>query len=331
MKRRDVIALIARAAVASPIITRTWAAEGTRLIGVLMAFREGDPEGTVWLSAFVGGLQGLGWTVGGALRMEVRWAAGSVQRRQSAAEELVGMEPDVILSHGTPVTAALQRLTKTIPIVFVTVGDPVGSGYVKSLSHPGGNLTGFIFAEAAMGGKWLELLTQTAPRIKRAAIMFNPDTAPDRGTYYMPSFEAAARSLKVDAIGVPVHGDADIDAGVVALRRQPGGGLVAMGDPFLLVHRAPIISQTARNNIPAVYFQTVFVKEGGLLSYGPDNADIFRRAAPYVDRILRGAKPAELPVQVPTKFELAINLKTAKSLGLTVPPSLLAQADEVIE
>jgi len=247
------------------------------------------------------------------------------------AKELVNLQPDVILSHGTPVTHALQRETRTIPIVFVTVSDPVGDGFVASLPRPGGNLTGFIFAEAEMGGKWLELLTEIAPNVKRAAAMFNPDVAPQRGAYYLPSFEAAARSLKVEPITIPVHSDAEVETGIISFGHAPGGGLLAMPDNFLLVHRAPTILLAARNKVPAVYFHAVFAKDGGLLSYGPDNGDIFRRAAPYVDRILRGAKPAELPVQVPVKFEMAVNVKTAQALGLTIPQSILLRADQVIE
>ena len=263
--------------------------------------------------------------------MDVRWAAGNVDRMRMFAKELVDLQPDVILASTTPATAALQRETRTIPIVFVNVADPVGAGFVASLPRPGGNITGFINIEAAMAGKWLELLTEIAPGVKRAAIMFNPDTAPCGGSYYLPSFEAAARSFKVEPITAPVHSDAEIETVMTSLGREPGGGLVVMPDGFMFVHRAPIISLAARNNVPAVYSAPVFVRDGGLLSYGPDWADIFRRAASYVDRILRGAKPAELPVQLPVKFEMAVNLKTAKALGLTVPQSILLRADEVIE
>jgi putative ABC transport system substrate-binding protein len=229
------------------------------------------------------------------------------------------------------VTAAFQRETRTIPIVFLPVSDPVGDGFVAGLSHPGGNLTGFIFTEAEMVGKLLELLTEIAPGVKRVAAMFNADTAPSGGSYYLPKFEAAARSLKVAPIAAPVHSDDEIEAVITSLGREPRGGIVVMPESFLLVHRAPIILLAARNNVPAVYWYAVNAKDGGLLSYGPNVLDMFRRSASYVDRILRGEKPADLPVQLPVKFEMVVNLKTAKALGLTVPQSILLRADEVIE
>jgi putative ABC transport system substrate-binding protein len=241
------------------------------------------------------------------------------------------MRPEMILAATTPATAAVQRETRTIPIVFVSVSDPVGEGFVERLPRPGGNLTGFISEEASMAAKWLELLTEIAPTVKRAAIMFNPDTAPGGGSYYLPAFEAAARSLKVAPIAAPVHSDAEIEMVITSLGREPGGGVVVSTDAFMAVHRAPVILQAARNNVPAVYQTSVFAKDGGLLSYGPDRVDIFRRSASYVDRILRGAKPADLPVQLPIKFEMFLNAKTAKALGLAVPPSILQRADEVIE
>jgi putative tryptophan/tyrosine transport system substrate-binding protein len=218
-----------------------------------------------------------------------------------------------------------------IPIVFGAVADPVGEGFVASLSQPGGNITGFLFSEAEMGGKWLELLKEIAPSVKRAAMIFNPDTAPGRGSHYLPSFEAAARSLGIEPISEPVHNEAEIETVVTRLGHKPESGLVVIGDSFLVAHRKPIILAAAENKVPAVYFHAVFARDGGLLSYGPDNVDIFRRAASYVDRILRGASPAELPVQVPIKFETVINLKTAKALGLTVPLTLQVAAAEVIE
>src|SRR6266404_6181116 len=223
-----------------------------------------------------------------------------------------GHTPDVILSHGTAVTAAFQKETQTIPIVFVIVSDPVGSGFVASLPSPVGNLTGFINLEAQLGGKWLELLTEIAPRIKRVAMIFNPDTAASRGAYYGPSFEAAALSLKVEPISSPVYNDAEIETVVTSLGREPGGGLVIMPDNFTINHRAPLILMAARNNVPAVYWYSAYAREGGLLSYGVDNADIFRRSASYVDLILRGAKPMDLPVQLPTKFQMILNAKTAR-------------------
>jgi putative ABC transport system substrate-binding protein len=245
------------------------------------------------------------------------------------AHELVGLQPDVILTGGTPATAALQRETPTLPIVFVTAVDPVASGIVPRLDRPSGNFTGFGLLEPSLGGKWLELLSEIAPGLKRAAIMFNPETAPV--SIYMPSLETAARSLMVVRFSAPVRSDAEIETAIAALGREPGGGLVVMPDVFMIVHRVTTILAAARNNVPAVYDLSAFARDGGLLSYGVDRVDTFRRAATYVDRILRGAKPAELPVQLPTKFELAVNLKTAKSLGLTMPQSIVLRADEVIE
>jgi len=330
MRRREFITLLGGAAAAWPLAASAQQPGQMPRIGVLTGF-ENDPEGTAQLSGFTQGFQELGWTDGRNVRMDVRWPAGSVERMQMFAKELVGMQPDVILAQTTPVVAALQQETRTIPIVFVTVADPVGQGFVESLSRPGGNITGFIFTEGAIGGKWLELLTEIAPGVKRAAMMFNPDTAPGGGSYFWSSFETAARSLKVEPIRAPVHSEAEIEAAITSLGREPGGGLVVIADIFLLVHRAPIILGAARNNLPAVYQVRAFARDGGLLSYGADAVDIFRRSALYVDRILRGAKPADLPVQVPTKFELVLNLKTAKVLGLTIPTSLLASANEVIE
>jgi putative tryptophan/tyrosine transport system substrate-binding protein len=228
------------------------------------------------------------------------------------------------------VTAALQRQTRTIPIVFVTVSDPVGSGFVAGLPHPGGNITGFMLQDASMGGKLLQLLTEIAPGVKRVAVMFNPDTATYVRSYYLPATEAAARSLKVEPIAAPVRSDLEIETSITSLGREPGGGLVLPPDGWTVLHRAPIISLAARNNVPAVYSSTV-VTDGGLISYGPDRVDMYRRSASYVDRILRGEKPADLPVQLPIKFQMAINLKTAKALGLTIPETLVATADEVIE
>jgi putative ABC transport system substrate-binding protein len=247
------------------------------------------------------------------------------------AKELVGLKPDVILANSTPVTAALQGETRTIPIVFANINDPVGSGFVGSLPRPGGNFTGVINVEATMGGKRLQLLTEIAPGIKRVAIMFTPDTASYVRSYFQPSFEAAARLLQVEPIIAPVHSDAEIETVITSLGREPGGGLISVPDTFLLSHRQTIISLAARNSIPAAYQISVFVREGGLLSYGADDVDAYRRAATFVDRILRGEKPSDLPVELPTKFELAINLKTAKALALTVPETLLATADEVIQ
>jgi putative ABC transport system substrate-binding protein len=331
MRRREFIAGLGSAA-AWPVVVRAQQGDRVRRIGVLMNADENDPEGKVWLSEFTQALAELSWTDGVNLRMEVRWTSDSVDRMRVFAKELVGLRPEVILAGGTPVTAALQRETQTIPIVFAAVSDPVGDGFVTSLPRPGGNLTGFINMEASLAGKWLEMLTEIAPGVKRVALMFNPDTAPGGGTYYLPAFEAAARSLKVEPITAPVHSDAEIEMAITSLGAEPGGGLIVMPDGFMIVHSAPIILLAARKNVPAVYpWSFVVAKDGGLTSYGPDFRDIYRRAAPYVDRILKGAKPADLPVQLPIKFQMAINLKTAKALGLTVPQSILLRADEVIQ
>jgi putative ABC transport system substrate-binding protein len=327
MSRREFITLLGCAA-AWPFAAQAQQVDRVRRVGALMGFRENDPEGTLWLSSFTRAFEKLDWIDGRNVRMDVRWDPSNSAR---FARELVDLHPDVILAHGTPLTAALQRETRTIPIVFGAVSDPVGEGFVESLSHPGGNITGFIFAEGGMGGKWLELLKELAPGVKQAVAIFNPDTAPGRGSYFLPSFKAAALSLKVEPITAPVQSDAEIETVMASLGREPGGGLVVIGDSFLIAHRGPIILAAARNNIPAIYFHAAFARDGGLFSYGPDNADIFRRAASYVDSILRGAKPAELPVQVPVKFQRVINLNTAKALGLAVPQTLLVAADEVIE
>ena len=330
MKRREFITLLGGVTV-WPRAARSQQPERVRRIGVLMAQPAADPEAAAFFSGFTQALHGVGWTAGATMQMDARWTSGEIAQIRMLAKELVALQPDVILSHGTAVTAALQKETHTIPIVFVIVSDPVGSGFVASLPSPGGNVTGFINLEAQLGGKWLELLTEIAPSIKRVAMVFNPDTAAGRGSYYGPPFEAAALSHKVEPISSPVYNDADIETVVTSLGREPGGGLVVMPDNFTINHRAPLILNTARNNVPAVYWYTAYAREGGLLSYGVDNADIFRRSASYVDRILRGAKPVDLPVQVPTKYEFVINMKTAKALGLDVPWFLQQSADEVIE
>jgi putative tryptophan/tyrosine transport system substrate-binding protein len=326
--RREFITLLGGAA-AWPVAAHAQQPERMRRIGVLVPYDENDPEAGRRLSALTQALADLGWTDGRNLRMYLRWHGGDTNRIPALAQELVGLQPDIILTGGTPQTIAVQRETRTIPIVFVNVGDPVATGLVAKLNQPDGNSTGFANNEAPLGGKWLELLSEIAPGLKRAAIMFNPDTAP--ASAYMPSFESAAWSLKVELVTAPVHSDVDIETAIMALGRQPRGGFVVIPDVFMVAHRAPIISAAARNNVPAVYGVSYFARDGGLLSYGPDPVDIIRRAATYVDRILRGAKPGDLPVQLPTKFEMVLNLKTAKALGLSIPPALLARANEVIE
>jgi putative tryptophan/tyrosine transport system substrate-binding protein len=326
MIRREFVAGLGGAVAFWPMAAR--AQQGERWVGMLMPGDENDMLKS-FASAFAQALADLGWTDGRNVRIDPRWTGVDISRMRTLAQELVGLQPDIIVTAGTPVTAALQRETPTIPIVFVNVSDPVATGLVASLDRPGGNITGFATFEASLGSKWLELLSEIAPGLKRAAIVFNPDTAPV--SVYMPSLETAARSLKVVAIAAPVHSDVEIETAIIALGREPGGGIVFMPDTFTIAHRAPITLAAARNNVPAIYWLSDFARDGGLLSYGPDPVDLWRRGATYVDRILRGAKPAELPVQLPTKFEVAVNLKTAKALGLVVPPSILLRADEVIE
>jgi putative ABC transport system substrate-binding protein len=328
MIRREFIVALGGVA-AWPLSVRAQQGDRIRRIGVLMSGDEDDPVYKSRVSAFTQALVDLGWTDGRNARVELRWGSGDINRIRALAQELVGLQPDIILAGGTPDTIALQRETRTIPIVFAGTSDPVAQRIVARLDRPGGNITGFTNLEATLGGKWLELLSEIAPGLKRAAIMFNPDTAPVSA--FSPAFETAARSLKVEPIIAPVHSDAEIETAVIALGREPGGGLVVMPDAFTSVHRAPLILAAARNNVPAVYGLSEFARDGGLLSYGADMVDIARRAATYVDRILRGAKASDLPVQLQTKFEMVVNLKTAKALGLAVPLSILLRADEQIE
>jgi putative ABC transport system substrate-binding protein len=326
MKRRTFIAGLGSAVATGPLGARAQQADRARRIGVLLPWDENDPLAKARISAFTQALAGFGWSDGRNTRMDLRC---DTNRIQALAQELVALQPDIILTWGTPATVAVQRETRTIPIVFVNVLDPVASGLVARLDRPSGNITGFAAYEATLGGKWLELLSEIAPGLKRAAIMFNPDTA--FPSIFMPSLEMAARSLKIVPIIAPVHSDVEIETAINALVHEPGGGLVVISDVFTFAHRAPIISAAARNNVPAFYHVSDFARDGGLLSYGADLADNFRRAATYVDRILRGAKAADLPVQFPTKIEMVVNLKTAKALGLRVPQSILLRADEVIE
>jgi putative ABC transport system substrate-binding protein len=328
LRRREFITLLGGAAV-WPLAARAQQGERMRRIGMLMPLDENDPIQKTAFSAFTQALAGLGWTEGRNVRIDILRYGGDINRARGLARELVGLQPDIIVTGGSaPATAAVQRETRTIPIVFAGVADPVASGLVARLNQPGGNTTGFGLTEPSLGGKWLELLSEIAPGLKRAAIMFNPDLPPVPA--YLSSFETATRSLKVEPIIAPVHTDAEIETAIIALGREPGGGLVVW-DIFTLLHRAPIISAAARNNVPAVYGFSFFARDGGLLSYGPDPLDTPRRAASYVDRILRGEKPGDLPVQFPTKFEMVLNLKTAKALGLAVPRSIMLRATEVIE
>jgi putative ABC transport system substrate-binding protein len=327
IKRRAFIAGLGSAA-AWPVVAR--GQERVRRIGVLVSYAETDPVARDILAVFRQELAALGWSEGRNLRFDLRWSAGDIDRVASFAKELVALQPDVILSNATPVTAAIQHETRTIPIVFVAVADPVGSGFVNSLPRPGGNITGFINMEATLAEKWLEFLKEIAPRTTRVSVIFNPLTAP-YAEYYLKPLQAAAPKRGVTPFLMPVRSEEDVETVITKIAHDQGSSLVAMADTFLLVHRKLIIELTAQLKIPAIYaFQTV-PREGGLISYSADTEDLFARATVYVDRILRGGKPAELPVQVPTKFKLAINLRTAKALGLDIPPSLLIRADEVIE
>jgi putative ABC transport system substrate-binding protein len=330
MNRREFIAGLG-SAVALPLAARAQQGERVRRIGVLNGgLDENDPFAKSLRSAFTQALAGLGWTDGRNVRMDIRWAGGDGNRMRALAQELVSLQPDIILVAGSSVaTAALQRETQTVPIVFVNVGDPVANDIVARFDRPSGNVTGFAIWKVSIGGKWLQLLAEIAPGLKRVAIMFNPDNP--ASSIFMPSFETAAQSLKILPTAAPVHSDGEIETVINALGREPRGCLIVMPELFTLMHRAPIISAAARNKVPAVYWLSEFARDGGLLSYGPDTLDNWRRAASYVDRILRGEKPGDLPVQRPTKFEFVINLKTAKELSLTIPPNLLAIADEVIE
>jgi putative tryptophan/tyrosine transport system substrate-binding protein len=328
MRRREFIAGLGGTAVAWPLAARAQQADRVRRIGVLIALDENDPVGKQRYSAFTQALADLGWIDGRTVRMDPRWG-GDIDRLRALAQELVGVQSDIILTNSTPATVAVLRNTRTIPIVFANVADPVVLSAVARLDRPGGNVTGFASLEASLGAKWLELVSEIAPGLKRVAIMFNPDTF--AASVYIPPLERAARSLKVVPIPAPVHSEREIEAAIRDIGRDPGGGLVVMPDTFMTTHRTPIILAAARNNAPAIYNQSVFARDGGLFSYGTDRVDIFRRAATYVDRILRGEKPGDLPVQFPVKYEMVVNLKTAKALGLTVPQSILLRADEVIE
>jgi putative ABC transport system substrate-binding protein len=329
MRRREFIAGLGSAA-AWPITTYAQQTARIRRIGALSGQSANDPRSKINMDSFIAGLAELGWRDGVNVRIEKRWSEAKADRLQPLAKELVELRPDVLLSTTTPVTATLKRESGDIPIVFVVVSDPIGMGFVDNLARPGGNITGFLNIEAGMGGKWLELLREIAPQIKRAGIMFNPDTAPGRGKFLLPSFEDAAKKLAIEPMTFEVRNDAEIEDAISKLGARQAG-VVSMTDAFLNVHRRTIISSAARSNVPAIFDNYVFVQDGGLMSYGPDYKNEMRRAAGYVDRILRGAKPAELPVQVPTKWELQINLTTAKALGLTIPETLLATADEVIQ
>jgi putative ABC transport system substrate-binding protein len=328
VKRRELITLLGGAVAAWPLAVRAQQRE-MRRIGVLMALASDDPEGQARLAAFAQGLQQSGWTVGQNVRVDYRWSGGNADNMRKYAAELVALAPDVILAHSSQAIAPLLQATRTVPIVFTAVSDPVGAGYVDSLARPGGNATGFLVWEYSIAGKWLELLKEIAPRVTRAAVLRESATA--AGPALFGVIQAAAPSLGVELRPVDVRDAGEIERAITAFAQGANGGLIVTGSISAAVHRDLIVTLAARHKLPAVYFGRHFVTGGGLISYGPDFVDQHRRAAGYVDRILKGEKPADLPVQAPTKYELVINLKTAKALGLEIPPTVLARADEVIE
>jgi putative tryptophan/tyrosine transport system substrate-binding protein len=329
MKRREFIALLGGAAVL-PLAARAQQAGLMGHVGVLMNVVEDDPGGLAEVAALRQGLTELGWVEGRNLHIDFRWPGGDIDRAQAFAVELVRLKPDVLLARSTPTTAALKRQSGGIPIVFVNVTEPEQQGFVQSLARPGGNITGFTNFDSMIGGKWLQLLKEVDPRIARVGILYNPQTAPFAGLF-LRSVETAAPGIGVRVAATPVQSEADIEAVMTAFARQPGGGLVAIPDSFTGEHRDLVIAQAARNRLPTLYANLISTPSGGLIAYAVDTRDLMHRAAGYVDRILKGERPSELPVQQPGKFELSINLKTAKALGLTVPQTLLYRADEVIE
>jgi len=332
MKRRQFLRTFggAVAAAAWPLATRAQQGDSTRRIGVLMTYAEGDAEGQARFAAFQANLEKLGWAQGHNIQIDLRWATADRSLIQRSAKELVASQPDLIVTQNTPATAAILQHSHSIPVVFFQASDPVGSGFIASLAHPGGNVTGFIDLEASLAGKWIELLKELAPRVAKIALLFNPATA-TYSEFYLSRFKAAAPSFGMTATAAPVRDKTDISSVIAALAKEPASGLAVMPEASMGFHRIEIVSQAARHKLPAVYPYAYYVRIGGLMSYGIDLIDQYGRAATYVDRILRGERPAELPVQQPTKFELVVNAKAAQALNLTVPTSLLARADEVVE
>jgi putative ABC transport system substrate-binding protein len=328
--RREFITLVGGAVSAWSFAARAQQGERQRRIAFLHPYAENDPEVRARVVAFRQGLEALGWIENRNIRIEHLYSGGDLDKIQAYAKELVRAAPDVIAGSGTPITAALKQATDTVPIVFNVVNDPVGQGFVATMSHPGGNLTGFTFIDFPLIGKWLQMLKEIAPNVRRITLMFNPDTAPFYPVF-LREFGAAPTSLAVELSASAVHNEAEIEAAILALAREPGAGLIAAPDAFINTRRHLIMALVERHRLPAIYGFRQFVTEGALLSYGPDTSDIVRRSASYIDRILKGEKVAVLPVQAPSKYDLVINLKTAKALGLEVPAALLASADEVIE
>jgi putative ABC transport system substrate-binding protein len=329
MKRREFISLLGGAAAAWPLAARAQQRELMRSVGVLMTFGADDAIGQTRVAALLQGLQQAGWEVGRNLRIELRWSGANPADIRKRAGELVALAPDVIVANSSAATGPLLETTRSVPIVFAIVSDPVGAGYVDSLARPGGNATGFTVFEYGIGGKWLELLKEIAPGVTQAAVLRDPAISAGLGQW--GAIQSAAPSLGLDVSPVNVRDAHEIERGIAAFAGKPNVGLIVSGSALVVTHRNLVIALAARHKLPAIYYERYFVAAGGLVSYGPDFLDQFRRAASYVDRILRGEKPADLPVQAPTKYELALNLKTAKALGLKVPNTILARADEVIE
>ena len=331
LRRREFITLLGGAAAVCPLAVRAQQGERMRRIGALIGGAETDPESRARVAALREGLEQRGWSEGRNLRIDYRWASADSDRIRAFAAELVATAPEAIFAHTTPATTRLLEATRNIPIVFASVSDPIGDGIVASFARPGGNVTGFTNVEASIGGKWLEILKELSPAVARVGFLFNPATSPGGGSYFLRPFEAAAPLFNVQPISTPVEDVVDIERAVAPLAVGANGGLIVNSDVFTTRHRAAIIAAAARHRVPAIYPFAYFAADGGLAAYGTDVRDLWRRAASYIDRILRGEKPADLPVQAPTKFELVINLKTAKALSLNIPAMLLARADEVIE
>jgi putative tryptophan/tyrosine transport system substrate-binding protein len=329
MRRREFITLFGGAAAAWPLAARAQQAERARRLGILMAVAEGDPEAQRWVSVFVRGLRELGWTEGVNIRVDYRWAGDDVGRIRGAAAELIALKPDVILAQTALALAPLQQMTNAIPFVFVQVGDPVASGFVASLARPGGNITGFTPAEFSVAGKMLEVLREVAPTVSRVAVIYNPVQAPQVGMWN--AIETAAAALNVQASAASAGNAEEIERIIEEFANEPRGGMIVLPNPVTVANRGLVIALMARHRLPAVYAYPFFVKDGGLVSYGADPGVEYHQAASYVDRILKGAKPADLPVQQPIKFDRTVNLTTAKALGLTIPESFLSLADQVFE
>ena len=330
MRRREFITLLGGAAVTRPLRAHAQRLDRMRLIGVLLGLAESDLAAQSYIAAFRGAVAKLGWAEGSNLRIELRWGAGDADKIRSFAKELVDLRPDAIVGQSTPVVVALARETQTIPIVFVNVADPIGSGLVVSLARPGSNSTGFMTDNSALGGKWVELLKEIAPQTVRVALMFNPATAVPL-KFYMPSMQAAGSTAGIEVNATPIHAKDEIEGVIATQARDQGSGVIVMPDPFNAANREQIISLAVRYRVPAMYYRREYAESGGLIAYASDFGEQYPKAAAYIDRILKGAKPADLPVQAPTKFDLIINLKTAKSLGLDVPLGMQQRAEALIE